>query len=458
MTQFRVVSLPYLDDVTPYASVAAQYPHPVWLDSGKPYSSAGRYDIIAAAPYQRIYQSNNTTYLEFQGSIQAQDLSPLTLLQHSLNDLRQTSGLNAQDHKIAPFMGGAIGYWSYEFLHGEFGLAESIKETFIPPTSVGLYHWAVVVDHKLRSAKFISLATCPPEQSDKLVEQLNHAHSSIANHYFASAGLSPDTSKTRYLNAIAQLKEYIQAGDCYQVNYTQRFSGDFEGSAFAAYVKLRSAMPNPYSCFLELDDSAILSLSPEQFIATQQRQACSRPIKGTTKRKADLAADNAGKQALLASDKNRAENLMIVDLLRNDFSQACQVFSVKVPELFKLESFANVHHLVSTITGELQPDKSPLDLFHYCFPGGSITGAPKRRSMEIIADLEPCARSIYCGSIGYYSINDHFDSNIAIRTLLQHKNKMYCWGGGGIVADSEAEQEYQESIDKIDLLLQTLVQ
>ncbi|RZK97799.1 MAG: aminodeoxychorismate synthase component I, partial [Pedobacter sp.] len=257
-----------------------------------------------------------------------------------------------------------------------------------------------------------------------------------------------------YCLAIQKIQSYILAGDCYQVNFAQRFSTEFEGDTLVAYLQLRDSLPSPFSAYIELASGAILSLSPERFIKLEKNRAETKPIKGTIARGKTPAEDSANANILSGSLKDRAENLMIVDLLRNDLSKTCT--NVKVPELFSLQSFANVHHLVSTVTGTLQQGYTALDLFATSFPGGSITGAPKIRAMEIIEELEPVRRSVYCGSVGYISACGNMDTNIAIRTLVCDQHKIHCWGGGGIVADSKADNEYQESIAKVSVLLETL--
>ncbi len=225
---------------------------------------------------------------------------------------------------------------------------------------------------------------------------------------------------------------------------------------------MREALPSPFSAYWKWQDQAVLCISPERFLKVSNSasgdrlQAETKPIKGTVPRGLSLIEDQERAASLVSSTKDRAENLMIVDLLRNDLSKNCIPGSVKVPQLFAVESFVNVHHLVSTVTGDLSDSSSPMDLLRDCFPGGSITGAPKRRAMEIIEQLEPVRRSVYCGSIGYVSANNQMDTNIAIRTILASSTVMHCWGGGGIVADSEAESEFEESMDKIKLLLKTL--
>ncbi|WP_163010356.1 anthranilate synthase component I family protein, partial [Pseudomonas viridiflava] len=220
---------------------------------------------------------------------------------------------------------------------------------------------------------------------------------------------------------------------------------------------LRSACPTPFAGFMALpDDDAILSLSPERFVKVSDRQVETRPIKGTRPRGKDPAQDAELAGQLLSSEKDRAENLMIVDLLRNDLGRSCRIGSVKVPQLFSLETYPNVHHLVSSVTGELAADHDALDLIAGSFPGGSITGAPKIRAMQIIDELEPTRRSIYCGSLMYMDVRGQMDSSIAIRSLLVKDGQVSCWGGGGIVADSECEAEYQETFTKVRVLLETL--
>jgi len=240
------------------------------------------------------------------------------------------------------------------------------------------------------------------------------------------------------------------------VNFAQHFSACYQGEEWQAYKILRRAIPSPFSAYYNLGKQTLLSISPERFISVIDDHIEAKPIKGTIARNDDREIDNRNRQTLFNSTKDRAENLMIVDLLRNDLGKACEPGSIHVEKLFDVESFANVHHLVSTITGKLADDQTNLTLLKACFPGGSITGAPKRRAMQIIDELEGVQRSIYCGSIGYISRCGHMDTNIAIRTLLADGETLHCWGGGGIVADSNAESEYQESLTKVKKLLNRL--
>ena len=265
-------------------------------------------------------------------------------------------------------------------------------------------------------------------------------------------------SKADYSNAFNRIKQYLKEGDCYQVNLAQRFTADCEGDPWTAYGKLRELNAAPFSCYLNLPDVQILSSSPERFLKLTNRQVETKPIKGTRPRKNDEIEDQQQINLLKNSHKDKAENLMIVDLLRNDISKTCKKGSVKVPLIFDVESYATVHHLVSTVTGLLADDKQAIDLLKSCFPGGSITGAPKIRAMEIIEELEPNRRGIYCGAIGYIGFNGNMDTNSAIRTLVHSHNTIRFWAGGGIVNDSLMEDEYQESYDKAGAMLDLLQQ
>jgi para-aminobenzoate synthetase component 1 len=266
------------------------------------------------------------------------------------------------------------------------------------------------------------------------------------------ANLSPE----EYTSRLQAVDDYIHAGDCYQINFAQRFKARYEGSEWEAYKRLREVNKAPFSSFIRLENSSILSVSPERFLQVKGKQVETKPIKGTRKRDKDPEIDSALSEELLSSEKDKAENLMIVDLLRNDLSKHCEPHSVSVPQLFALESYPAVHHMVSTVLGTLKQKVSPLLLLKGAFPGGSITGAPKLRAMQIIAELEPDKRSIYCGSIGYIGVKNDMDTNICIRTVLAENNHLYCWAGGGIVLDSDIESEYQESLDKVARILPIL--
>jgi len=262
----------------------------------------------------------------------------------------------------------------------------------------------------------------------------------------------------QYARAFHRIKHYICEGDCYQVNLAQRFDTRVEGSLWQAYRILRKRNPAPFSAYMNTPCCQILSCSPERFLKVRDGVVETRPIKGTRPRSPCPEEDQRLAQELKYSDKDRAENLMIVDLLRNDLGKVCIPGTIRVPELFDIESFATVHHLVSTITGELGENSDSPGLLRACFPGGSITGAPKLRAMEIIEELEPHRRGVYCGSIGYVGFDGAMDTSIAIRTLVHSTGSLRFWAGGGIVADSELEAEYQETFDKVAAILKLLDQ
>lgn len=417
----------YTTDVETVFLRLSPLPGCVWLDSGKPSSNLGRYDIFSALPSEQISDPSTTEHLT-----------------QRLDDAAVASEL--------PFCGGWIGYFSYAYRHQAFKL-KSDKPDPIGRAQFGWYDWALVLDHQERQANLVFLASCTEETRNRVLAALQTERPVDS---YACSRFSNDETRDRYLACLERIQQYLLAGDCYQVNYSQRFSADFSGSAAAAYITLRRAVPSPFSAFLSLANGAILSISPERFVQVRGRRALTQPIKGTTPRGKTAAEDEDLQNRLRASLKNRAENLMIVDLLRNDFSMNCLPHSVTVPELFALQSFSNVHHLVSSIQGTVKPGVSHPDFVLACFPGGSITGAPKKRAMEIIEELESHARSVYCGAIGYFGVNGSSDFNVAIRTLLLNDGKLYAWAGGGIVADSVPDQEYEESLHKIGSLLAAL--
>lgn len=440
-------------------------PYAIWLDSGHPGSPYGRFDIISAAPQCLLETHAEKTNIYFcDGKHEESYQNPFALLKHYLPiDDQQIEGL--------PFVGGALGYFGYDLGRRLEKLpVKAQRDINLPEMCLGLYPWAIVQDHQLQQTwlvinetlnqrlggiyNFSEIETlCLSSSHDGMPGKLDVFLAGNSNSFKINKfkrNLSPDN----YSSAITRIQEYILAGDCYQVNFAQRFDTEFSGDPFTAYLLLRKALPSPFSGFMQLKNGAVLSLSPERFIQAHGKQVETKPIKGTIKRGASPTEDEANAHWLQQSLKNRAENVMIVDLLRNDLSKHC--INVQVPKLCELQSFANVHHLVSTVTAELREDATAIDVLRDSFPGGSITGAPKIRAMEIIEELEPTRRSLYCGSLGYISTNGHMDTSIAIRTLVCDHNKIYCWGGGGIVADSETEQEYRESIAKVEVLMNTL--
>ena len=434
----------YRKDPCDYFQRIRQAPGAVLLDAGHPGAERGRYDLMSAWPLAELAPASDESANDF--------------LQRLRSALQSLGHADAPAQQPLPFVGGLIGYLSYDFGRRLGALPEqSIDDLHLQDARFGLYAWALISDHQLGRSVLMFHPSLPNAERLRLQALFEAAPENQCSSFRLTQPFQADIDQHRYRQAIERIQSYILAGDCYQVNFTQRFQAPCEGDPWAAYLALRQACPTPFSGFQNLGNGdAILSLSPERFIKVSEGQVETRPIKGTRRRGHDADDDQAQAQELLASRKDRAENLMIVDLLRNDLGRSCRVGSVKVPELFALESYPNVHHLVSCVTAELAPGKDALDLIAGSFPGGSITGAPKIRAMQIIDELEPTRRGLYCGSLLYLDVRGEMDSSIAIRSLLVKDGKVSCWGGGGIVADSDWQAEYQESITKVKVLLETL--
>lgn len=455
---FKILSeeIPYQSNSEILFDCLRDLPEAIWLDSGKPRSLQGRYDIISACP-EAIVETKGEQSCIYKGNRHTETQQDCFEIAADLLAKIQP----IEQPKNTPFVCGLLGYFGYD-IGRESQSVNSDKPlaTELPDVRIGLYLWSLVIDHELRKNMLYFHPNCPLDIQDNIRARLNKVCTDTKTNFMLQDLFKPTVNKEQYTAAINRVKNYISAGDCYQVNYAQHLCAPFKGDLWQAYKLLRNANPAPYSAFWQWRDQAILSLSPERFIQAYpqdgQIKAQTKPIKGTVLRGKTVEEDQENAIRLSNSDKDRAENLMIVDLLRNDLGKTCVAGSIRVPKLFDLESFPNVHHLVSTVTGELKADCSPLNLLEGCFPGGSITGAPKKRSMEIIDELEPIQRSVYCGSIGYLCASNQMDTNIAIRTVIADNSTLHCWGGGGIVADSDADSEFEESMNKIRLILLTL--
>jgi para-aminobenzoate synthetase component 1 len=360
-----------------------------------------------------------------------------------------------------PFQGGIAGAWSYDAGRALEKLPDIAADDIqLPEIAVGVYTQALMQNRHTGETWLLA-----PEQElaalQDFWQQPVAQRTKLPNFKLLTPWQSNMTA-VDYADKFSRVQSYLLAGDCYQVNLAQRFSALFEGSTWQAYQRLRENNNAPFSAYFKLKQGALLSLSPERFLAIDASgKVETKPIKGTRPRADDAQEDAALASALHNSSKDRAENVMIVDLLRNDLSRLCQPGSVHVPKLFAIESYPAVHHLVSTVVGQLNSAQQGIALLAECFPGGSITGAPKIRAMEIIDELEPHRRSYYCGSFGYFSKHGNADTNIAIRTLVasqddSHHGTIHCWAGGGLVADSECAAELQETRDKVARILPVL--
>jgi para-aminobenzoate synthetase component 1 len=328
----------------------------------------------------------------------------------------------------------------------------------------GFYDWALL--YNIKQQQYFLLQHKTKNQNEAVIELWKKRHQWLIDLSRESYSNSQPFSLTKqwqsnyteaeYHQSFTKIQDYILSGDCYQVNFAQRFQAHYQGDEYQAYQALLFENKPPFAAFIRLPEQLIISVSPERFLQLSDDNIQSKPIKGTMPRGKNTQEDLANQNILLHSEKDQAENLMIVDLLRNDIGRVSKPGSVSVPTLFNIESFPAVHHLVSTVTGKLAPQYECEDLLRACFPGGSITGAPKIRAMEIICELEKYQREIYCGSIVYINGNGDMDSNIAIRTLICKHNQIYCWAGGGIVADSNVTSEYKECFDKLSKILPVL--
>lgn len=440
-------AIPYSADISVLFAAFADLPHAFLLDSGKPRQTQGRYDVFSAWPERELSIGKDGFFYHDE----QHNRQPLADIHAVKNLLSSTQTAKSSD---LPFSGGWLGFARYE-------LAELLEPRSCSKLCelsevfwAGYYTWAVVQDHVKQCAWLIwqdNLDNTKLTDIRRLLTQsITHAPFGLTRPF------SANTDYPTYQQQVERIQQYIKAGDCYQVNYSIGFSAPFNGCSFSAYQQLRQAVPSPYMAFIQHGRQQLLSISPERFIAANGRNIHSKPIKGTAPRGHTSAEDYANAQALLNSVKNRAENVMIVDLIRNDFGRHCTPGSIRVDALCALESFENVHHLVSTISGTLNENSNVWDVFFSSFPGGSITGAPKIRACQIIDELEQGHRDIYCGCIFMASDDGQFDSNICIRTLMCEEGIISARAGGGIVADSTAASEYQECLNKIGALLKAL--
>ncbi len=441
--------IPYSPDSCEVFERIMDLPGAVFLDSSFPHSTSGRYDILAAAP------SDDRLPILPAG---ADEQASRAFFRELRNYHREHyHGIQPAAPDI-PFCGGILGYLGYESGNGLNKIDPGSRcEGGIPAVGLRAYDWCVTQDHLLQRTVLVTLPGVSPRQRRDLLDRLRRPRPRIDTPFRLTSPFRSNLSEDDYRRRFEKIQAYIHAGDCYQVNLAQRFSAPCTGLPWHAYLELRSLACAPFSAYLALDNGdAVMSLSPERFVSLHGKHVETSPIKGTRPRHRDRRADEMAAEDLRCSEKDRAENLMIVDLLRNDLGRNCEPGSIHVDRLFEVQSFPTVHHLVSTVSGELREGRGAFELLRDSFPGGSITGAPKRRAMEIIAELEPHRRQVYCGAILYVSADGRMDSNIAIRTLLCHEDEIHCWGGGGIVADSEWQREYQETWDKVGLFLNCL--
>ncbi|KKO46081.1 aminodeoxychorismate synthase [Arsukibacterium ikkense] len=438
------------EDLADYFACFASQPWAMLLDSAATGHPNSRYQIMVMQPLATLTAKNGITTLRDEHGSHDYQEDPFTVLDCALKRYFPVAAVSE-----LPFTGGALGYFGYDlgrYLEQLPALSE--QDIQLPDMAVGLYSWALVLDKQQQQLWCVDYSANAAQRWQQLQYQLQQL-SNVAP-FTLTTPWQANLSQQHYNQRFAQIQQHLLSGNCYQINLAQRFSAAYQGDEWQAYLALRDANAAPFSAFIRLEQGAVLSISPERFLQLKNRQVETKPIKGTRPRHSNPELDKQAAVQLQQAEKDRAENVMIVDLLRNDLGKVCSVGSVEVPQLFAIESFPAVHHLVSTVTGTLASHYSACDLLRGAFPGGSITGAPKVAAMQIIEQLEPHRRSVYCGAIGYINNNGDMDTNIAIRTLVGSDGVMHCWAGGGIVADSEAQSEYQETLDKVNKILPVL--
>lgn len=424
----------------------------LWLDSAA-ISKQGRYSFIAFSPFE-TYTSKNAANNPFDKLAEA-------LARYRLDLIAD----------LPPFQGGIAGVFGYELGGYLEKLPQSpLDDLAFPDLMVGFYDLVMAFDHQHKRCWLFSSGFPEVEETKRLAQAADRMvfakamlSKTVDLDKPSSATVSADAIQStftseRYQEMVAKVIEYIRAGDIFEANVSQRFSCTLpiDLSPFDLYRRLRLNNPAPFSAFMQMDEYAIVSASPERFLELRQDKVETRPIKGTRPRHPDPIQDQANGNDLVNSEKDWAENVMIVDLMRNDLSRVCLPHSIKVPQLCALESFATVHHLVSVVEGTMKPSFDAIDLLQATFPGGSITGAPKIRAMEIIAECEPTLRGPYCGSIGYLGFNGNADLSITIRTYAIHGNLITFQTGGAVTIDSEPLEEYEETLAKAAALRRTL--
>jgi para-aminobenzoate synthetase component 1 len=455
----------------------ADLPHLLLLDSALGHPTLGRYSFLIADPFEFLCARGFQTFLSSRSEPLA-GADPFTVLAERM------SGLHAEAIPgLPPFQGGAAGLFGYDLCHHLERLPRPrLNEFEVPDLAVGFYDWVVAFDRLRRQGWLISTGfpeTDPGRRRRraehrlrKVKHWLRRAGAGIPRRgqeraeapitpcrQWEVAGLPDVTSnfdRAGYLETVRRAIDYIHAGDCFQVNIAQRLLHPAVVHPLELYFRLRERNSATFAGYFELGEFTVVSASPERFLRVDRGEVETRPIKGTRPRGATAALDQAQIDELLCSAKDRAENVMIVDLLRNDLGRVCCYGSVRVQALCRLESYRFVHHLVSEVRGRLRQGLGPVDLLRAAFPGGSVTGAPKIRAMEIIAELEPTARGTYCGSLGYLGFDGSMDTNILIRTFTVGRGWVQFPVGGGIVADSVPEREYEETWHKAEGMLRAL--
>lgn len=423
-------------------------PYAIFFDSADREHEKARYSFICAFPYETIEAKNGLITVTNAKEQITYEGDPFAVLKDRIKTLNITIETRPN---LPPFQGGAAGFFGYDLGRNIETLPSTAQDNpNIIDMAVGIYDQVLAFDHKQNKSWLITHATDEKTAQQKQKLFLDALGTKPLLGEVENVQWQSNFTRNEFENSVQKIVDYIHEGDIFQANLAQRFDAELPQHfcAYSHYLTMRKTNPAPFAAFMNLNEIKISSASPERFLNVADGHVETRPIKGTAPRHDDEEKDAQNRATLEASEKDRAENTMIVDLLRSDLSKVCGTHSIKVPELCKLESFARVHHLVSTVTGELKDNQTSVDVLRACFPGGSITGAPKIRAMEIIEELEGIRRGPYCGSMGYIGFDGNMDTNILIRTLIYHNDRISLSVGGGIVYDSDPASEYQETLDK----------
>jgi para-aminobenzoate synthetase component 1 len=444
----------YPDHIEDVFRIVCRGRFPFFLDSGIVMPGLGRWSLLGSDPFLLFTAQGHTVTTRHGDAVTVRREDPFGALRRHLCAHRLPPAGDL------PFAGGAVGYLGYDLgRHIERLPRTTLRDIALPDVALGFHDTALVLDHVARRGWIVAAELGirdrpPPEaRAAQWRERLASDPPPPPAIHRRPGELLCNFTREEYLRAVQRAKDYIAAGDIFQVNLSRRFETDLVLPPPELYLELRRVNLAPMAAYLEFDEGAVVSASPERFLKVRDGRVETRPIKGTRPRGAAESEDRALAEELLASEKDNAELAMIVDLERNDLGRVCDYGSVKVTEPRALESYPTVHHLVATVEGELYGDRDLVSLLKATFPGGSITGAPKIRAMEIIDELEPTARSVYTGAIGYLGFDGGMDLSIVIRTLLACRGRLYLQAGGGIVADSELEAEYDETAHKAKALI-----
>ncbi|SMB98352.1 anthranilate synthase, component I [Thermanaeromonas toyohensis ToBE] len=440
-------------------------PYSYLLESVEGGEKLGRYSFIGLDPLL-VFRCRGFTCTIWQEGKEETFTDPLGTLKELLQELQ----ISHYPSDLPRFFGGLVGYFSYDFVRYLERIPITGKNDLqLPEAYLVLNRVLLIYDHVQRTVKVVCLArhddpkdrSIAQERLNKILRFLNappklHLEEEVTYRWSRQSNLISNMTPQEFMTKVGKIKDYIAAGDCIQVVLSQRLELPFQGNPFGVYRRLRSINPSPYMFYLHFPEVKLVGSSPEMLVRVEDGLVETRPIAGTRRRGRDLLEDQKLAQELQANEKERAEHLMLLDLGRNDIGRVAVPGSVQVPQFMTVEYYSHVMHLVSSVTGRLAPGKTALDAFLACFPAGTVSGAPKVRAMEIIAELEPTLRGPYAGAVGYLGLNGNLDTCIAIRTIIFTGGKAFVQTGAGIVADSVPEAEYQETLNKARALLKAL--